>query len=227
MKWLYKYTLILGGLFLATYIPRIIVAISASPNQACYGTTSNGYLQGASIVKTSTILEGPSTYCWFCKQALRQYADERVAQAIGYAYNDKIVYEYPNSFMIGEVGFPWGGKFRPHKTHQNGMSIDIMVPLTTGALPTNIFNKYGYALDFDQKGRGEVGQINFKAIDASLLALQEYANTQGGRIQRVFFAPDLQKHLSAKVRSKFQFNTKQSWVRHDDHYHVDFGFPCL
>ncbi|MDH5765520.1 MAG: replication initiation protein, partial [Gammaproteobacteria bacterium] len=27
-------------------------------------------------------------------------------------------------------------------------------------------------------------------------------------------------------KKNIQFSTKRSWVRHDEHYHVDFSIPC-
>ncbi len=50
-------------------------------------------------------------------------------------------------FFYGKTGWPKGGRFRPHKTHQNGLSVDFMVPVTKDdnsvPLPTSVFNKWG------------------------------------------------------------------------------------
>ena len=32
-------------------------------------------------------------------------------------------------YKYTETGFENGGKFRPHKTHQNGLSVDFMTPV--------------------------------------------------------------------------------------------------
>ncbi|ARB44245.1 hypothetical protein [Alloalcanivorax xenomutans] len=44
---------------------------------------------------------------------------------------------------------------------------------------------------------------------------------------------DLEKAQPEKVykyaeylRGNIQFSTRRSWVRHDEHYHVDFDLPC-
>ena len=29
-----------------------------------------------------------------------------------------------------------------------------------------------------------------------------------------------------KLNGKLKLNSKQAWVRHDEHIHVDFGIPC-
>ena len=59
-------------------------------------------------------------------------------------------------FVYGETGRSRGGPFAPHHTHQNGLSIDFMVPVRSASgparLPTHLGNKYGYGVDFDKKG---------------------------------------------------------------------------
>lgn len=189
----------------------------------CYGETNNGYVSGAKLVTP----KGARNYCWICKQALRTYAHQPVAETIEEAYAALHSVGMKNDFVLGEVGFPWGGRLRPHKTHRNGLSVDFMVPLKDGVrLPTHALNKFGYNLEFDRDGKIDAGEIDFLAISVHLNTLDIAARKRGGKIRRIFFAPDLQKHLVPDLRSKFRFNKKQSWVRHDDHYHVDFEFPC-
>lgn len=134
-------------------------------------------------------------------------------------------------YVYGETGWPWGGRFRPHRTHQNGLSVDFMVPVTRNgtstALPTTPFNKFGYALQFDQEGQSGDLRIDFEAMAAHLDALDVAAQQHGLRIALVVFAPDLQRRLyetelGTTLRHRLTFNVNPSWVRHDDHYHVDF-----
>lgn len=107
-----------------------------------------------------------------------------------------------------------------------------MVPLKDGArFPTHLFNRFGYDEEFDSSGRGAAGEIDFHLIARHLDSLDKYARKLGGGIRRVILAPDLQDNLfatpaGAALRGKITFNTRQAWVRHDDHYHVDFDFPC-
>ena len=47
----------------------------------------------------------------------------------------------------------------------------------------------------------------------------------------MIFDPRLQPLLfktkyGKKLKGKLKFNTKQAWVRHDEHIHVDFALPC-
>ena len=206
----------------------------------CFGTTASGRIEGAVRLPAS----GPNfrTYCWPCITALRTYGHDKAVAATVAAYGD-LADSHPDvTFLYGEVGLPWGGRFPPHRTHRNGLSIDFMVPIRAGAdrrtltpavMATTALNRFGYDEDFDPDGVQRDGTvrrvIDFDAIAAHLRALDRRARERGGRIARIFFAPDLQDDLFAlapDLRRLLRFNSRPSWVRHDDHYHVDFDFPC-
>jgi penicillin-insensitive murein endopeptidase len=136
-------------------------------------------------------------------------------------------------FVYGETGWPSGGPFPPHKTHQNGLAVDFMVPVLDAGgqpvrLPTHALNRWGYDLDFDAQGAAGRLRIDFDAVAEHLLALDAAARDHGAHIEQVIFAPDLQPELletelGPSVRAAVRFNTSQAWVRHDEHYHVVFG----
>ena len=171
-----------------------------------------------------------ASYCKPCIAALRTYAREPVIDTLVAAYGE-LNRVYPKTqFLYGEIGFPDGGRFRPHKTHREGLSVDLMVPLKDGRIiKTGPTNRYGYDVEFDSNGKGAQGTIDFKALGLLIVELDRQAKKKGGKVRRVFFAPDLQPELKAaspKIIDSIRFNKKQSWVRHDDHIHVDFKFPC-
>jgi penicillin-insensitive murein endopeptidase len=136
-------------------------------------------------------------------------------------------------FVYGETGWPSGGRFWPHRTHQNGLSIDFMVPVRTRTrtpteLPTWPWQKFGYGVEFDSKGRWQDLEIDYEAMVAHLSALRTAAHRQGLRIDRVIFAPELRNRLAhtpggAAILKQVPFMRAQAWVRHDEHYHVDFA----
>jgi penicillin-insensitive murein endopeptidase len=138
--------------------------------------------------------------------------------------------------MYGETGWASGGSFKPHKTHQNGLSVDFMVPVVDKAgksvpLPTNAFNKFGYDIEFDAKGRYGELTIDYEAITAHLHAIKKAADAKKVKIWRVIFDPELQPFLKktkswSAIKGQIQFSKRRSWVRHDDHYHIDFEVPC-
>lgn len=208
-------------------------------NSICYGTTSKGSLSGGTRVPWS----GPNfeSYCDICVLALRTWAHRPVVASITGAWRDMARTRPDTTFLYGETGFPWGGRFPPHRTHRNGLSVDFMVPLKDRkTLPVGISNRFGYDIAFDDNGimlppdagqTGDKAEIDFEAITDHLLALHRQARKQGGKVVRVFFAPGLQDNLRRTRRgqtlfSRIRFNKNPSWVRHDDHYHVDFSFPC-
>ena len=134
-------------------------------------------------------------------------------------------------FVYGETGWPSGGRIRPHRTHRNGRSVDLMTPVRGASgparLPTHPWTLWGYGLDYDAEGRAAGGalRVDFEALGALVLALDEAAPAHGLRIERVILAPDLQDDLFRAVpalRGRVAFSRNPSWVRHDDHVHVDF-----
>ena len=142
----------------------------------------------------------------------------------------------PNKvFVYGETGKKLGGLFKPHKTHQNGLSVDFMIPVIDNRgnsvpLPTNILNKYGYNIDFTLDGKYEDLSIDYEAFAAHLAALVQSTKHNNIGIWRVIFDPKMQHELkrtnSWPLISHLMFTKKRSWVRHDDHYHIDFDVPC-
>jgi penicillin-insensitive murein endopeptidase len=98
-------------------------------------------------------------------------------------------------------------------------------------LPSTPLNKFGYGLEFDKHGRIPGYQIDFEAIARHLSALWIAAEKHNVSIERVIFdLPLLEQVLNTPegqaVRSTVPFLTTPPWIRHDEHYHVDFGIQC-
>ncbi|MEW6366410.1 MAG: hypothetical protein AB1714_17430 [Acidobacteriota bacterium] len=139
------------------------------------------------------------------------------------------------TFVYGETGWPHGGPFPPHKTHQNGLSVDFMVPVRDGndrpvPLPTFPWTRFGYDLNFDEKGRLGDLRIDFEAMGEHLAALDAAARAHGTRIELFILAPELQPFLwqtpaGRALQGRFPVMMTPAWVRHDEHYHVDFANP--
>lgn len=153
---------------------------------------------------------------------------------------ESIAQSHPSfRYKYAESGFSTGGVFKPHKTHQNGLSVDFMVPVKNSYnqsvyFPTGLSNKYGYAMEFDEQGFSGVAggyQIDFEAMAVHVLTLNKTAKKMGYGIKKVIFDPVLQKHLFKTVLGNelkdIVFSKKRVWVRHDEHYHIDFDIPCF
>ena len=200
----------------------------------CFGTTKNGRL--ANDLQLPAEGKNFVGYSSFARLAGRTYVHSTVHTIVIGAYERLQVLAPGKVYKYAETGFEEGGQFRPHKTHRNGLSVDFMTPVVDEAgqsvhLPTNVFNKFGYNIEFDDKGRVDGLVIDYQAMASHLVALHQEAAAQGVGIWRVIFDPALQPPLfeteyGPYLQEHIQFSQKRSWVRHDEHYHVDFDVPC-
>lgn len=200
----------------------------------CFGSASNGRLEEA-VQLPST---GPNfvSYGSIPELTGRTFVHSKVRDVIVAAYAILESEQAGKVFKYAEAGARHGGKFTPHKTHQNGLSVDFMVPVVDGSgnsvhLPTHALNRYGYDIEFDDRGRYGEYQIDYEALGAHIVALHRAAKDHGIGIRRVLFAPALQPYLyktrfGGYIRNNVAIPAKRSWVRHDEHIHVDFTVEC-
>lgn len=215
-------------------IIALLPSFALAKTSTCYGTTSNGRLENGVQLPA----EGKNfvSYSAVARLAGRTYVHSEVREIIlmSYAALEK---EYPDKvFKYAETGFETGGEFKPHKTHRNGLSVDFMTPVLTPDgksvhLSTHPLNKFGYNIEFDEKGKYENLVIDYTALAAHIVALHKAAKSRGHGLWRVIFDPKLQPYLFNTKYGKYlkenvQLSKKRSWVRHDEHYHVDFVIPC-
>ena len=220
-----------------TFLAIVVLAALATPPAAarsvCYGTPAAGSLRdGCRLPESGASF---SAYSRLGVIAGRTYVHCTVREIFAAAYAEVARLRPDVRFVYGESGFARGGPLEPHKTHQNGLSIDFFVPVRDGAgrsvpLPTSATNRWGYDLELDAQGRlGELA-IDFEAMAAHLLALQRAAKERRVRIARVYFDTELQRSLRRTKAwpqlASLPFSTRQGWWRHDEHYHVDFDLPC-
>jgi penicillin-insensitive murein DD-endopeptidase len=220
---------------LAAYVGLIAwLGIDRQQPSICRGTVNAGSLQGARRLA----YQGDNYRAYSIAGYVlgRTFVHGTVRDAMRDAYV-ALGREHPAlRFVYAESSWPWGGRLDPHKSHRNGTAVDFHVPVRTAdgqveELPTSVFNLFGYGVDFDKSGRSGALRIDFEAIALHLLALERAARNHGIGIQRVIFDVELQPKLFAtasggRLRDRLSFNQTQSWVRHDEHYHVDFDVPC-
>lgn len=166
----------------------------------------------------------------------RYYLKGRAAVAVLKAYA-RLAASHPElRFIYAEMGWKGGGRFRPHRTHQQGLSADFITPVrkpdATGkaapaTLPCNTANLWGYGIRLDNNGRYQDYRLDTAAMIAHLDALRQEAAAQGLKIERVIFDPPLLKLLRADPNFKrlgdMRFMENKAWFPHDGHYHVDFA----
>ena len=162
----------------------------------------------------------------------RNTVNGRVRDAVVDAYAELRDSVPMGRFVYGECGWPNGGRFRPHRTHQNGLSVDFLVPVRDGrdavtTLPTWPWRGFGYGWEFDSTGRAGTLHVDFDAAARHLAALDRAARRHGLAIQLVIIAPEYRRILARSPRgrdvlARLPFMQGKPWIRHDEHYHVDF-----
>ena len=140
-------------------------------------------------------------------------------------------------FMIMECSRKNGGRMLPHRTHQNGLSIDFMMPLKKDNKPYYGLDTLGalhYALTFDDAGKyvnDDQVEIDFDIVSRQIVLLNYFAKKNGYRINKVIIKIELKDEL---YQSAFGDEIKKSGIyvvqgltpivnhMHDDHFHIDF-----
>jgi penicillin-insensitive murein endopeptidase len=201
----------------------------------CYGDAASGRLEGGTRLPYSG--ENYRAYSMLGFALGRTYVHSTVRDIMRDAYAELAKSRPDLRFVYGESGWASGGNLRPHKGHANGTAADFFVPVRTlegkvAQLATSPLNLFGYAINFDRDGRSGSNALDFEAMALHLLALDRAARAHGIAIRRVIFDVNLQPKLAAtsagaQAMKRISFNRQQSWVRHDEHYHVDFGVRCL
>ena len=216
----------------------MVSLVLAAPTQAgestSYGTVSNGRLENGVRLPTS----GPnfSAYSSLAAHLGRTYVHSTVLEVVVAAYAALERSAPWNVFVYGETGWRSGGRIRPHRSHQNGLSVDFFVPVRDRSgrsvpLPTGVTNRFGYAIEFDREGRFGDYAIDFDAVAEHLYQLHAAATTRGVGLALVILDPPYLPRLFGAARGSFlrqnlEFMKGAAWVRHDEHYHVDFAVPC-
>jgi penicillin-insensitive murein endopeptidase len=163
----------------------------------------------------------------------RQYVHSRVRDTLVAAFSALHAAKPERTFVLGETGLEPGGRFRPHRSHQNGLSVDIFMPVRDDSghavlTPTAPWQKFGYALEFDAKGEGSGLSIDFDSLAELVLELNRQAQLHGLALERIIVAPEyIDRVIGASNSGEMaalvgRFTRRPAWVRHDEHLHVDF-----
>lgn len=218
---------------LAAALTAFSIQVAAADSQ-CFGTVSNGSI--AASVKLPTRGANFAAYSTLAATVGRTHVHSKAAAVIMAAYS-ALQAESPSTiYVYGETGWPSGGRFKPHRTHQNGLSVDFFVPVRNAEgrsvpLPTGITNRFGYDIEFDANAKYGQHRIDFPALAEHLYQLHMATTEHGIGIALVIFdTPFLPKLFAtprgAYLQQNLPFMKGTPWVRHDEHYHVDFAVPC-
>lgn len=167
----------------------------------------------------------------------RAYVNSAVYHAVLESYSELYKSHPEKYFRIMECSRKHGGSMRPHRTHQNGLSVDFSTPLIKNGKQTTFYNKVGifhYALNFNNKGQLKINRkvsVDFDLMAEHILLLDIAARKHGYKISKVIFKLELKDALFAtengkKLKAKgIYFAQRLTPVinkLHDEHYHVDF-----
>lgn len=142
-------------------------------------------------------------------------------------------------FLLMECSEKNGGRMWPHRTHQNGTSIDFGTPLLKNGKLYHFDHSYGifhYAMKFNEHGKLSANsrvEIDFETMAKHILALDKAARKRGMYVKKVIFKINLKDDFykspsGKKVKEKGIYFARSLPPKidnvHDDHYHVDFGW---
>lgn len=225
---------------------RVLIALALAPTLAavpavglaaaseCYGRVGKGRLDNG--VKLPLSGANFSAYSVVAAGAGRTYLHSSAAKSVVDAYARLSTSSPATRYVYGETGLASGGRFAPHRTHQNGLSIDFFVPVRdasgkSAVLPTPVESRFGYDIEFDVRGKYLQYQIDFPALAEHLYRLHGAARANGAGIDKVIIDTAFLPQLFGTPRGTWlklnlPFMLGKPWVRHDEHYHVDFKLPC-
>lgn len=219
---------------LAAFLALAVQATAVHAESTCFGTVGKGRLEGGVALPSS----GPnfSAYSTIGESFGRTHVHATVRDVVANAYRALETAAPGKVYVFGETGWKDGGPIKPHRTHQNGLSVDFMVPVVNKAgksvaLPTGPTNKFGYDIEFDRNATFDGLTIDFEALAEHLYQLHVAARSKGISLALVIFDEPYLPRLFRTTRGPFleqnlKFMHGKPWVRHDEHYHVDFAIPC-
>lgn len=145
---------------------------------------------------------------------------------------------YPGrTFRVMEASNQKGGEISPHRTHQNGLSIDLMFPKLKNGIPYEKLDTLGfshYLLDFNEKGQYKQDAsitIDFATTAHHIYLLALEAEKLGYEIEKVLVYTEFKDELFSTVYGKklkemgvyfAQYLEPKINKLHDDHFHIDF-----
>lgn len=169
----------------------------------------------------------------------RAYVNSDVYHIMTKTYHELESIAPGKKFRYMECSRKKGGRAWPHKTHQNGLSVDFMTPLKKKGKQKKIYDCIGsfrYLMNFNSSGKAKINDkvsIDFELIAIHIITLDEIAHTHNMKIKKVILSTHLQDELyktkySKKLKSRAIYLTKNLTPMlnklHDDHYHIDFTF---
>jgi penicillin-insensitive murein endopeptidase len=167
----------------------------------------------------------------------RAFMNDKAKKAVIHAYGQLAKTIPDRHFYLMECSNEHGGEMFPHKTHQNGLSVDFMMPLLKDGKAFTGLDTIGadhYWLSFDNEGRFDNDKsitVDFNTIARHILILNKSAAKFGVKVKKVIIKIEFKDELFATEYGK-QLKSSGIYVvqklsplinaLHDEHYHIDF-----
>ncbi len=204
-------------------------------------SVSHGSPGGGSLDKGMRLPRKGSNYKFFSRFSYyilnRAHVNSRLHKTVISSYK-KLEKKYPTyHFKVMECSKKKGGKMFPHRTHQNGLSVDFMTPLTKKNKQRRFYDRIGlfrYLVNFTDEGKLKLNkkvEINFEIMAYHILMLDKEGRKNGIRIKKVILKTDLKDEVfdtkygrELKRRGIYFVKSLPKYLNnlHDDHYHIDF-----
>lgn len=230
--WLAAGLTALAALLALPAVAWLRVAVDDEEPSRSIGRVGAGRLEHGHVLPPWGV--GYRSYSFLGAAVGRQYLHGRVRDSLVGSFAESARRHPDLTYIVGETAVRRGGRLHGHRTHQNGLSVDLFMPvrdhrdrLTT--LPTWPWQGLGYWHEFDAEGRSSGYRIDFAALAELLLILREQAAAHGLGIERVIIAPEYVPHVLATPAGQTlgdlaaRLTRKPVWVRHDEHIHIDFA----
>lgn len=204
------------------------------PSQSI-GTVSNGSIRNATLLPFSG--EG---YCYFDTSSYlqgRAFMHTGVADLLKSTFREFAERHPDRRCVLMECSHANGGRLYPHRTHQNGLSIDFMSFKLKNGLPFDSLDALGtahYFLEFDNSGHWNKDPnvvLDFESIAEEIYLLHRTAHQSGFKISKIIFKLELKDELFNTFYGKLLVQEGIYFARHldaatnalhDDHFHIDF-----
>lgn len=208
---------------------------NAGPSKTT-GKVNNGEIENAWLMPRKG--NNYKYFSWFSYYILgRGYTHSDVCKTIIASYSELEETSPGIKFRHMESAKKKGGKTWPHRTHQNGLSVDFMTPLKKNEKQKLAYDRIGmfrYVMNFDNNGKAKINKkvsIDFEQCALHILTLEKHARQHNLRIKKVILNTNLKDDL---FKTKYGQKLKESGIYftqnlspmlnklHDDHYHIDF-----
>jgi len=200
-----------------------------------HGTVGNGSLENGKLIPWAV-----DNYRYFDTTSYlagRAFLNDKVLASLQQGFKALAMMKDGLSYRVMECSHQKGGKLAPHRTHQNGTSVDLMMPKVKNAKPYTDLDDLGsahYFLNFTNQGKLDTDssvQIDFEAVASMIMSMDKGARLFGYKVRKVIIKIEYKESLFAgpvgqKLKSSGIYIVKSLGPRvnafHDEHIHLDF-----